>query len=180
MFNIASGLTALSLLCVTGMVSSFGQTHSPIVCWGISTKQWDGVTSASRIELTLLLVIPLVALATLIERIHMARRNNKSVSLLNAAFLFYVFMSSHDAEAFTGDLEEGYKALHKKFGRRRANLWYWFQTFISLRPIVCEALMKTLMKPLIGVIGWALAKDLIKHDGWLAALVELWKKIAGA
>ena len=32
-------------------------------------------------------------------------------------------------------------------------------------------------KPIIGVIAWAVAKGLLDHDSWLAALVELWRRI---
>jgi hypothetical protein len=98
----------------------------------------------------------------------------------SASFLFYLFMPYVKADAIVGDLEEGHSKLSKKFGRRRANFWYYFQTFISLRPIVLQALKKSLMKPVIAAITWAVGSGLIKHDGWLAAVVEFFKKVVGA
>lgn len=114
---------------------------------------------------------------------HIVQGRGSRISLspsLNAAFLFYLCMSRQNADAITGDLDEGYKALLKKFGRRRATVWYWWQTFISLWPIVWVAMKKSLMKPAIAAVTWAVGSGLIKHDGWMAALMELWKKIAGA
>ena len=64
---------------------------------------------------------------------------------LNAEFLFHFFMSPQNVDAILGDLEERYRFLLQTFsGRRRANFWYWFQTFISLRPIVWAAVKKPL------------------------------------
>ena len=96
---------------------------------------------------------------------------------LNAEYLFYLFMSRQNCDAFVGDLEERYKLIHKKFGRRRANFWYWTQTITSLGPIVWAWGKKVVMKPAIAFAGWAVAKGLVGHDSWLAALVELLKKV---
>jgi hypothetical protein len=107
-------------------------------------------------------------------------RGNLQCRLLpprNAEFLFYIFMTPANCDALVGDLEERYKLIYKKFGRRRANLWYWTQTVTSLGPIVWAWSKKVSMKPVLAVLGWAVAKGLIGHDGWLAALVELLKKV---
>lgn len=99
------------------------------------------------------------------------------IAPLTAEYLFYLWMSRQNAEAITGDLEEGYKALRKKFGRRRANFWYWTQTGMSLGPIVWAWAKKVSLKPVVGLVTWAVAKGLIGRDGWMAALVELWKRV---
>lgn len=95
----------------------------------------------------------------------------------NAEFLFYLFLDPKNCDALVGDLVERYKLIHKKFGRRRANFWYWWQTAISLGPIVSAWLKRVVIKPALALIGWAVAKGLVGHDGWLAALVEVVKKV---
>ena len=95
---------------------------------------------------------------------------------VNAEYLFYLLMTRQNCDALVGDLEERYKLIHKRFGRRRANFWYWTQTLMSLGPIVWAWAKKVVMKPAIAFAGWAVAKGLIGHDGWLAALVELLKR----
>jgi hypothetical protein len=102
---------------------------------------------------------------------------NSSKPPLNAEFLFYLFLDQQNCDALVGDLEERFRLIHKKFGRRRANLWYWFQAGISLGPIIWAAAKKHLMKPVATIAGVAAAKGLIGHDGWVAALVELVKKV---
>jgi hypothetical protein len=102
---------------------------------------------------------------------------NKVTPPLNAEFLFHVFMTPQSCDALLGDLEERYKLINKKFGRRRANLWYWTQTVTSLAPIVWAWAKKIPMKPVAAVVGWAIAKGMIGHDGWLAVLVEMVKKV---
>jgi hypothetical protein len=92
---------------------------------------------------------------------------------INAEFLFHLLMSPQNCDAIVGDLEEHYWRLYKKFGRRRANFWYWFQTCISLRPIIWAAMKK----PLATLAGMAAAKGLIGHDGWIAMLIEFMKKV---
>jgi hypothetical protein len=91
--------------------------------------------------------------------------------------LFYVFMTPQNCDALVGDLEERYKLIHKKFGRRRANFWYRTQTVMSLGPIAWDWGKQKALKPLLGLAAWGLAKGLVGHDGWLAALVELWKRV---
>jgi hypothetical protein len=96
---------------------------------------------------------------------------------MKAEFLFYVFLSKNDCDAIVGDLEERFKLMRKKFGARKANLWYWIQATRSIGPIAWAWTKKTVMKPVIGMIAWAVAKRLLDHDSWLAALMELWKRI---
>ena len=96
---------------------------------------------------------------------------------IDATFLFYLFMTPPNCDALVGDLEERYKLIHKKFGHRRANFWYWTQTVTSLGPIAWGWSKKVVMKPAIAFAGWAVAKGLLGHDSWLAAVMELWKKV---
>jgi hypothetical protein len=96
---------------------------------------------------------------------------------LNAQFLFYLFMTPQNCDALVGDLVERYKLIHKKFGRRRANFWYWTQTAMSLGPIVWAWAKRVVMKPVLALLGWAVAKGLVGHDSWLAAVVELWRRV---
>jgi hypothetical protein len=95
----------------------------------------------------------------------------------NAEFLFYLFMTPQNCDAFVGDQEERYKLIHKRFGSRRANFWYWTQTVTSLGPIVWAWAKKVVMKPLVAIAAWAVAKGLVGYDSWLAALADLWKRI---
>jgi hypothetical protein len=95
----------------------------------------------------------------------------------NASFLFYLFTTPKNCDALVGDLEERYKLIHKRFGRRRANFWYWTQVLTSVGPIAWAWAKKVIMKPAIAFAGWAVARGLVGHDSWLAALVELWKKV---
>jgi hypothetical protein len=96
---------------------------------------------------------------------------------LNAEYLFYLFMTPQNCYAFVGDLEERYRLICRKFGRRRADFWYWTQTAMSLGPVVWAWAKKIVLKPVLGIAGWAVAKGLVGHDGWLATVVELWKRI---
>jgi hypothetical protein len=96
---------------------------------------------------------------------------------VNAEFLFYLFMTPQNCDALVGDLEERYKLIHRKFGRRRADFWYWTQAIWSLGPIVWAWAKQVSLKPVVAVVSWAIAKGLIGHDGWLAALMELWKRV---
>jgi len=96
---------------------------------------------------------------------------------LNAEFLFYLFLDAKNCDALVGDLEERYRVIRRKFGSRRANFWYWTQAIRSVGPVAWAWVKNVVMKPIIGVIGWAVAKGLLAHDSWLAALAEVWRRI---
>jgi hypothetical protein len=96
---------------------------------------------------------------------------------LNAHYLFYLFLDAQNCDALVGDLEERYRLIRKKFGQRRANFWYWTQAIRSVGPIAWAWMKKVALKPVIGFIAWAVAKGLVGHDSWLAALVEVWRRI---
>jgi hypothetical protein len=77
------------------------------------------------------------------QRWTLNRRTRQRKPPLNAEFLFHLFMPSpQSADALVGDLEERYRYLRKRFGARRANFWYWWQTLISLRPVMAAALKR--------------------------------------
>jgi hypothetical protein len=96
---------------------------------------------------------------------------------LNAAFLFYLFLDDKNCDALVGDLEERYKLILNKFGPRKAYFWYWTQALRSVMPIVWAWTKKAAVKPVIGIVAWAVGKGLVGHDSWLAAVAEIWKRI---
>ena len=60
----------------------------------------------------------------------------------------------------TGDLEERYRIIRRKFGTRRAAFWYWTQAIRS-----------------VGPIAWLAIKKLTKAATGLATLVEMYRRI---
>lgn len=94
-----------------------------------------------------------------------------------AEYLFYLFMDAQKCDALVGDLEERYKLIHKKFGQRRANFWYWTQALSSVLPIVWAWAKKVVMKPVVAAITWAAARHLLKDNSWLVIVAEVWKRI---
>ena len=110
---------------------------------------------------------------------HAARstRSFLETAPVNAEFLFYLFITSENCDALVGDLEERYRLIRRKFGQRRADFWYWTQALRSVGPIVWAWMKKSFAKPFVAVAGWAIAKGILGHDSWLAALVEVWRRI---
>ena len=104
-------------------------------------------------------------------------QRSKVLPPLAAQFLFYYFLDAQNCDALVGDLEERYRIIRKKFGTGRANFWYWSQAIRSVGPIVWAWGKKVALKPVIGVVAWAVARGLVDHDSWLVALVEMWKRI---
>src|SRR5258707_941252 len=86
-------------------------------------------------------------------------------------------LAPQNVSALLGDLQERHKVIHKKFGKRRADLWYWTQAIRSVGPIVWAWAKKAALKPVIGVIAWAVTKGLVGNDSWLTTLVAIWKRI---
>jgi len=95
----------------------------------------------------------------------------------NLGLIFALFTSIQNSDALVGDLEERCKLVADKIGTRRANFWYCTQVIRSFGPIACAWTKKAALKPVIGVIAWAVAKGLVNSDSWLVALVEIWKRI---
>lgn len=95
----------------------------------------------------------------------------------NAEFLFYLFLDAKNCDALVGDLEERYQLIHTKFGKHRANFWYWTQALRSVGPIVWAWVQKIALKPILGVAAWAVARGLIGQDSLWGLLVDLWRRI---
>lgn len=96
---------------------------------------------------------------------------------VNAEYLFYLFLDAKNCDAILGDLEERYRIIHRKFGVGRARFWYWTMAIRSVGPLAWAWMKKIVMKVVIPVIAWAVAKGIISHDSWIAALVELYRRI---
>ena len=77
---------------------------------------------------------------------------------LNASFLLIFFFEA----AMIGDLEQRHGVISKKFGKGRADFWFWTQAIISVAPIV-----------------WMKTKSIVKALTGLATLVELYQKYRG-
>jgi hypothetical protein len=100
-----------------------------------------------------------------------------SVPPRNAEFLFYLFLDKKHCEALVGDLEERYLLIFKKFGKHKADFWYWTESVQSVGPVVWAWMKKAALKPVIGLITWAVANGLLEHNSWVVMLVEIWKSI---
>lgn len=61
------------------------------------------------------------------------------------------FLPKKDREQLLGDLEEEYRGIYKKFGRRKATFWYYCQVVMSFWPYIAHTIMKLLGW---GVVGW--------------------------
>lgn len=79
---------------------------------------------------------------------------------ISAEFLFYLFLEGQKCDALVGDLEERYRLISRRFGQRRAGLWYWTQALRSIVPVVLALAGRTLRR-LFG----------------LAALVEMYRRL---
>ena len=54
-----------------------------------------------------------------------------------AEYLLYLFLPTNDRKCLPGDLAEEYATyIVPKFGRRRADFWYWKQVITSIWPIL--------------------------------------------
>jgi hypothetical protein len=80
----------------------------------------------------------------------------KTVCPRNAEFLFYLFLDPKTCDGLVGDLEERYKFIFDKFGKAKADFWYWSQAIGSTGPIVW-AWFKT---PVLRLFGWLLTKKI--------------------
>jgi len=69
-------------------------------------------------------------------------------------FMFALFLSQRNCDALEGDLEERYRIVKKKFGKRHANFWYWTQTVRSVGPLAWTWVKRTVVKPVEALIGW--------------------------
>lgn len=68
-----------------------------------------------------------------------------------AEYLLFIIVDRKHAASIAGDLEEDYRVnILPRFGRRKANLWYWRQVIALVPPSVWAALRR-----LFGVAGLA-------------------------
>jgi hypothetical protein len=72
-----------------------------------------------------------------------------------AEYLLYIFISRAERIYLLGDLSEDYEEILSKFGKRRADLWFYKQTVLSLRPLVGRAISS------LRFIGWVV--EIIRH-----------------
>lgn len=105
--------------------------------------------------------LPLLG-AVVLSLARQAKRLNHAgrAAPINAEFLFYLFLDAQNCDAIVGDLEERYRIIGRKFGKRRADFWYWTQAIRS-----------------VGPIAWAALQRLVKGVSGIAALLELYRKI---
>lgn len=101
----------------------------------------------------------------------------------NAEYLFYLFLDPKDCDALVGDLDERYKLIFEKFGKGKADFWYWSQAIRSTGPIVWAWFKKLVMKPVLWLSSSLIAHGLLK-DGLLLefaknVLAELVKRVRG-
>jgi hypothetical protein len=89
----------------------------------------------------------------------------------NAEFVFYLLLDAKTCDSIVGDLEERYRLVFKKFGKYRADIWYWTQAFRSVGPIAWAWFKKLVMKPVLTGAGWMVAHGLLK-DGSALELVK--------
>src|SRR5262249_53715933 len=66
-------------------------------------------------------------------------------------FLFYLFLDPQNCDALVGDLEERYRLIRKKFGKRKADFWYWTQAIHSVCPVAWRWCKNLVMKPVLTI-----------------------------
>jgi len=99
----------------------------------------------------------------------------KSKPPLNAEFLFWFFLDDKNCDAVVGDLEESYRLRLKKFGKGKADSWYWKQALNSVGPIAWAWAKKFVLRPLIILLVWLEGKTVF-GDSLVASLIELWRR----
>jgi transcriptional regulator with XRE-family HTH domain len=65
-----------------------------------------------------------------------------------AEYLLYFFLTKSERINLIGDTEEEYSEVLKKFGRRKADVWFYKQVFDSLRPLIRRSIAKA------GLVIW--------------------------
>ncbi len=123
-------------------------------------KFMDTAVYLTRFLSLAMLAVSFLKGLNMIFQVGHAKTTIQGLRPINAEFLFYLLMPPKDCDAIVGDLEERYELVHKKFGPRKANFWYWKQALSSVFPIV-----------------WATSKRVAKTATGVAALMELYRKI---
>ena len=108
------------------------------------------------------------------NRQHTGVRRGKIAPPLDAEFLLYLLLDRQNCDSLVGDLRQSHKLIHKRFGKRRATIWYWTQVVRLLGPIVWVWTKRAVFRFIAAVVA---AKGLTGHAYWLAALVDLYRKI---
>lgn len=67
-----------------------------------------------------------------------------------AEYLLY-FLPKKNREPLLGDLEEEYHDIYARFGKSKAEFWYWGQVVRSFWPLITNALKQIVRW---GVLGW--------------------------
>jgi len=71
-----------------------------------------------------------------------------------AEYLLYFFLPKHDRESIPCSLEEEYRnIILPKFGRRKADWWYWKEVVCSIAPLIWPLLKKVLLWLLAGKLA---------------------------
>lgn len=63
------------------------------------------------------------------------------------------YLPRKDREAIEGDLEEEFREVHDRFGRRKAVAWYYFQVGASFWPYAVRTGQKLLKWGVLGAVG---------------------------
>jgi hypothetical protein len=61
---------------------------------------------------------------------------------VNFDFILYMLMPRADCEALIGDLEEQYRNLIERLGKRRADIWYGQQVLTSVWPLLSSSIRR--------------------------------------
>ena len=68
----------------------------------------------------------------------------------HAEFVVRLFLLPMDAEALLGDLEESFRKIEARFGRRKARFWFWWQTARSIWPLLFAFVKRAALWSVVG------------------------------
>jgi hypothetical protein len=104
----------------------------------------------------------------------LVKRPNQVRPPVNFDFILYMLMSRADCEALIGDLEEGYRNLIERLGKRRADIWYGQQVLTSVWPLLTNSVRR------LGSSTVVSALCLVLRFWGLGGMAEDLKQISGA
>jgi hypothetical protein len=99
-----------------------------------------------------------LALGFLILRF-MSRTPRPDSPPLNLAILLYLVLDRLTYEAFVGDLEERYRLILRRHGKRQATVWYLSEVVRSSQPVILSAAKSTLRSAL----GWEILMEWLRR-----------------
>jgi hypothetical protein len=67
---------------------------------------------------------------------------------INAEYVLYLFLKREERESVIGDLVECYDRLFRRFGKRRADIWFYKQVGGSFFALLRRAVLR------IGALVW--------------------------